>query len=316
VLPEPEQSERPSEKATVSEAPPPQTADNAVRAFILLFALGFVLRGIDVMDTSMSDAIQKWIIAAAISVADYFYVPIRTALGPRFTSTASKVGTDFRWWIGAVLVVLLWAAVAPTVEKHGWPSLTPKAEQIVIHDPPTAEDIAKASASIRAERDAALSNLASVAKERDDLSREANTPRQPSQPAQQPQNIFAATYVLSQTDIRKIRDEVFRIRESLPVAVSIQTADDNEARGVATALSKGLGFAGIQVAGMSIGYPITPQETGISIRVGDLRKIPDGARKLAEAIKAAVGVEPRYTAMQKLDPGEFRIFVGTNPKEN
>jgi hypothetical protein len=154
-----EQSERSSEKAAVSEPPPPQTADTAVRAFILLFVLGFVLRGVDVMDHDMPDAIQKWLIAAGIAVVDYFYVPVRTALGPRFASTASKVGTDFRWWIAAILVVLLWAAIVPTIERHGWPSFARNALPVVIHDPPTTEDIAKATAPIQAQLEAAKREL-------------------------------------------------------------------------------------------------------------------------------------------------------------
>jgi hypothetical protein len=115
-----EQSERSSERA-VSEPPPPQTADNAVRAFILLFALGFVLRGIDVMDHDMPNAIQKWVIAAILSIADYFYVPIRTALGTRFSNTAASVATDFRWWAAALTVILLGMSLSPYVEQRRWP---------------------------------------------------------------------------------------------------------------------------------------------------------------------------------------------------
>jgi hypothetical protein len=102
----------------MAEAPPPQTADNAVRAFILLFALGFMLRGIDMMDDSMWSAVQKWAIAAALSVVDYFYVPVRTRLGPRFAETAAKVATDFRWWT----VAIIFALVLPfsSLEQRRW----------------------------------------------------------------------------------------------------------------------------------------------------------------------------------------------------
>jgi hypothetical protein len=113
----------------------------------LLFALGFVLRGVDVMDHDMFDAIQKWTIAAIISIIDYFYVPLRTALGPRFAGTAGKVGTDFRWWIGAVFIVLLWSVISPIAEKYGWPS------QVSINAQPKGEDIAKATALIQSKLD-------------------------------------------------------------------------------------------------------------------------------------------------------------------
>jgi hypothetical protein len=105
----------------VSESPPPQDADNAVRAFILLFALGFVLRGIDVMDHDMAGAIAKWFIAAVISVFDFNYIRIRNTLGTSFAATAAKVGTDFRWWVSAILVVLLWGAISPLIERQRWP---------------------------------------------------------------------------------------------------------------------------------------------------------------------------------------------------
>jgi hypothetical protein len=89
--------------------------------FILLFALGFVLRGVDVMDHDMWSAVQKWIIAAGISIVDFFYIPIREALGPRFASTASAVATDFRWWVTGAFIVLIFAALGPAIERHGWP---------------------------------------------------------------------------------------------------------------------------------------------------------------------------------------------------
>ena len=111
----------PLENTIMSESPPPQTADNAVRAFILLFALGFVLRGIDLMDESMSAAIQKWLIAAALSVIDYFYIPVRTKLGRRFATTAANVATDFRWWTVALLSALVLPTIMPFVERGYWP---------------------------------------------------------------------------------------------------------------------------------------------------------------------------------------------------
>jgi hypothetical protein len=127
---------------------------------------------------------------------------------------------------------------------------------------------------------------------------------------------FASTYTISQPEIRSLRDEIFKIRGDLPNHIQIQTADDAGARRVAIALSKGIGLGGINVDGMSVGYPITPQETGISIRVADLGKMPASAIKLAEAIKKITGVEPRYTAMNGVATNTFVLFAGTDPKEN
>lgn len=65
-------------------------------------------------------------------------------------------------WIVATFSLLLLAIIlAPFVEQRRWPFST------VFHDPPTAEDIAKATAAIRAERDKMQDALAAMTKERD-----------------------------------------------------------------------------------------------------------------------------------------------------
>jgi hypothetical protein len=138
----------------------------------------------------------------------------------------------------------------------------------------------------------------------------------PPPPAPPSPNSFASTYTISQPEIRALRDEIFKIRGDLPSHIQIQTADDPGARQVANALSKGIGLGGINVDGMSVGYPVTPQETGISIRIADLGKMPASATKIAEAIKKITGVEPRYTATNGVAADTFVVFAGTDPKEN
>jgi hypothetical protein len=152
---------------------------------------------------------------------------------------------------------------------------------------------------------------------RDQIIQEAPPGSQAKSPVQSasPQDSFVATYTMSQADIRNLRDEIFKIKSSLPEHITIQTADDVGARHVANALSKGIGFGGINVDGMSVGYPITPKETGISIRIADLNKKPNSAIKLAEAITKITGVEPQYTAAPNIGPDAFVLFAGTNPKE-
>jgi hypothetical protein len=126
----------------MSEGEPPQTADNAVRAFILLFVLGFVLRGVDEMDHSMSDAIQKWAIAGFLAILDFLYVPIRQLFGPRFTKTAALVATDFRWWTVSVLVVLAWSTVFPIWSRSLEITATPMATTTpTAFDHPSTPDV-------------------------------------------------------------------------------------------------------------------------------------------------------------------------------
>jgi len=168
----------------MSEAPPPQTADNAVRAFILLFVLGFVLRGVDVMDVDMSEAIQKWIIAGVLAVLDYFYVSIRTLLGPRFAATAATVGTDFRWWIAAALVLLAWGTVQ---EQQKW-----LIRPTVVHNEPAAEYIDTETASLRKQLSAAVKGQEDLQKENDRLRQALTQQQTASAGATGPSNLSAS----------------------------------------------------------------------------------------------------------------------------
>jgi hypothetical protein len=222
-----------------------------------------------------------------------------------------------KFWGKAIIVAasIGFAFALSSVLSTGIPpeSISPTA---IIHDPSSAEDIAKATAPIQAQlntvtqqRDAALSDAAALRRQL-----EATAPQPTLPTAQQPS--FANNYDIPEADIRNLRDEIFKIRNFLPSHIDIRTADDAGARRVANALSKGLGFGGISTAGMTVGYPITPQETGISIRYSPSEAIPDGAKKLAEAIKKVTGAEPKYTPDRDVRPEIFFLFVGTNPKDN
>jgi hypothetical protein len=65
-------------------------------------------------------------------------------------------------------VLLLAIILSPFIEEKRWPMSAWFQTPTVIHDPPTAEDIEKAIAPTRAERDSAVAGLAAVTKERDD----------------------------------------------------------------------------------------------------------------------------------------------------
>jgi hypothetical protein len=114
---------------------------------------------------------------------------------------------------------------------------------------------------------------------------------------------------------KNLRDAVFSIRNELPGHIGFQTADDSKARTVAMKVSRAFGLAGVDVSGMAVGYPITIQETGISVRVPSLQKIPPAAMKAAKAIEGVTHVAPLYTPDPSVGEGGFSIFVGTNPKE-
>jgi len=118
----------------VSEASPPTTPDDAVRVFIGLFILGYVLHGFETMKES--GFWWNWIIAAVLVVLDYFWVDIRTALGVRFSNTAALVVADFRWWAGAIMLCTALVAIFPIIQQLKWPFSVSGVSQLPvdIHD--------------------------------------------------------------------------------------------------------------------------------------------------------------------------------------
>jgi hypothetical protein len=213
-------------------------------------------------------------------------------LGDHYTgnkSGAAKTGT------AVAVIVLVGGAFYLAVNEAPSPS-------------PSNGDITKATAPLKAEIVTLKQQLENAQRMKNTSSSALpqTTPLSPS---------FSDSYDLTENDVRKLRDELFNIRNLLPSHVAFSTADDQPARRVANKLAKAFGLAGVSPAGMSVGYPTTPQEMGISIRVANLQKIPEGAIKAAEAIKKVTDVEPRFTAFGELNPDSFAIFVGTDPKE-
>jgi hypothetical protein len=97
----------------MAEGDPPQTVDNAVRGFILLFVLGAVLHGFEVMRADgIWSASMWWIIGGVLAIFDWYWVRVSTWLGSRFAETASKVATDFRWWVVTALILFLGVSIS------------------------------------------------------------------------------------------------------------------------------------------------------------------------------------------------------------
>jgi hypothetical protein len=127
---------------------------------------------------------------------------------------------------------------------------------------------------------------------------------------------FSETYTFTYPDARKLGEEVFKIRGLLPPTLTLQYVYDPNAPNVAWGLYEGIGFAGVQVNRPTQNIPVTPQETGISLRVADPNKKPNSAKAFAGAIKNALGVEAKYTPMRGLKNDQFVIFVGSNPNDH
>ena len=248
---------------------------------------------------------------------------------PAVSASVANAARDARIWI-IVLSIFLLYGVAPDIYRRAttpvatttcWNGKPPPCNEQQTNAP-SIQDLTKALESSRQQGAIVANQLGAALIERDKLRMqldELNRPQNAAHPSSPPASSFETTFSLSQADILKLRDELFKARNALPSVIVLQTADDGQSRGVANALSKAVGLAGIEPGGQSIGYPVTPQETGISIRVPDLEKISNGAKAFADVIKKVTGVEPRYTIGPKPigeREGGFWIFVGTNPREN
>jgi hypothetical protein len=257
---------------------------------------------------------------------------------PAVSASIAMAARDARIWIAVLLIFFLYG-VAPEIYRRAtapvatacWDGSQELAKALensrqqgaIVADQLGAalieRDRLKAQVDLTQKELAnSVANAASLQRQLDEFHRRQNSPPPTVGPSPPPVS-FENTYSLSQSDILRLRDEFFRVKNALPSVIVVQTADDSQARGVFVALSKAVGLAGIEPGGQSIGYPVTPQETGISIRIPDLERIPSGAKAFADAIKKVTGVEPKYTVGPKPigeREGGFWVFVGTNPKEN
>jgi hypothetical protein len=138
----------------------PETGDKAIRWFVGFFVLGAVLEGWGAWHHDESiRALEYWGVATVLTALGVFWTKIRTWAGPRFSATAAHVATDFRWWVVAIISILSLITFSPFVEQRRWPFSAWTAPS-VIHDPPSAEDIAKATAPIRTELEASQHQVA------------------------------------------------------------------------------------------------------------------------------------------------------------
>jgi len=199
----------------------------------------------------------------------------------------------------AGLVIVIWVHFVRTPET------------VVVHEGPTTEDIAKIREPVEKERDDLKRDLAEIQSKLDVATQRLSAPQKPSDaPAV---SSFAQTYVLANSQIRELRDEIFSIKNFLPPHMSIQLVDEPSARVLTNQLARAFDLGGVDPSGISIGHPSSPQDVGIMIRVGDLQAIPDGAKKIAAAIKKVTGVDPRFIYLNSLKSDEFNLLIGPNP---
>lgn len=168
-----EQSEQSSsENKTMPETSPKSDfwtyADKAMFGLCELLALLFGLPfGEDLYHDKTIASIGGWHwfylgIAAVFAVSGpmWPWIRTRTWLPPSVAESLSKAPLDARLWIAALLLLFLYVT-APEIYQR---ATAPSAPPTVIHDPPTADDIAKAAAPIQAQLEAAQKTIADLRK--------------------------------------------------------------------------------------------------------------------------------------------------------
>jgi regulator of replication initiation timing len=170
------------------------------------------------------------------------------------------------------------------------------------------------------------SQLESALKERDALKKENENLRKhpsqtppPSAPAPAAPNVLEPSqpqfrdYRLSDDQIQQLADELFFIKNELPTSIKIQRVlSDTDSINLGFQVAKFLERASIKHT-LDYGSPITPQDKGISLRVGDIQSIPDAEKKVAKFFKKVIGVEPPFTTLKGDSSDSFAIFVGPKP---
>jgi hypothetical protein len=94
----------------MAEGPPSESGDAAVRNFIEMVALGFVLEAIAAFDRgeSAERVIGGLAAGAAMSIAGFNWTKIKVRMDPRFTRVATNVATDFRWWLAGAFILFIY----------------------------------------------------------------------------------------------------------------------------------------------------------------------------------------------------------------
>lgn len=154
-----------------------------------------------------------------LSALGVFWVRVRTWAGPHFTATATQTATDFRWWTATLLVLFVYstgpeiyrrAMQPPVVSVQCWDGKAPPCAAPapkVIHDNPSAEDIAKAIAPIQKKLDEANKKIAV-------LTSKNNEPAPAPKPLSPDEvDLRKDLRTFARSNIDEIRDGIFRLNQ-------------------------------------------------------------------------------------------------------
>lgn len=151
----------------------PDTADRAVRGWIVAIGFTLVLVGGEMMaeKDGARTALGAILLVAALPVylSAAWWRMTKEHLSGGQLSTLRMVASDTRWWFGLLAFVLVWLAVSPYAQQR-WPFWSQGSPSTnIVHEPVSSEPIEKAIAPIRAQLDEATRQRDAVTRERDNL---------------------------------------------------------------------------------------------------------------------------------------------------
>jgi hypothetical protein len=119
-------------------------------------------------------------------------------------------------------------------------------------------------------------------------------------------------YSLTESEIKELADELFQIKSEIVPPADIQRLMlDNPSVALSFQIGRAFDLASIPPT-YNWSRPNTPKDSGVRIRVGDIQAIPNGAKKVAQALKK-VGIESTFETLTGGGQGRFVIFVGPRP---
>jgi hypothetical protein len=200
---------------TVSEEALPKTWREAVPYVVwVVFVLGFGLEFV----TALVHGEWLHVIVSFVGLVSLMTAALHWN---QFRSWAQQTNSNWVW--GSLALLLLTLVMAPFVEERRWPFST------VFHDPPTAGDIAKATAPIQTELDRAESNLVAMVKSRDALQRQNDALHQNFQASDLPKSPIlglddAKRYQL----IKALRDATHGANNAVPCHAMVHSKPNSK----------------------------------------------------------------------------------------
>jgi hypothetical protein len=232
-------------------------------------------------------------------------------LPQKLVATSTAIVTDARWILGAMSVLLIASVLAPYIEQRRLPFAWQfgAATQTVIHDPPSADDIANVTRPIQdqlnavtQQRDAALSEAASLRRQLEDTKRP------------QAQNPAASQekYALDAGTMRVLLPQIIALKPSLP-KIMITRSWDMSAQGAILGYAAFFQRMGIE-ADQEIQEPAGSDQQGVMLAVVDVQNPPPIALQLADIMrKAGFGMHIVPLIGPAARRANFSIYVGPAP---